>query len=68
MNNVLDLRSELVKVFNGVKNKKLPIERAKELNNTAGKILNTARIQLEYAKMRKEVPVVDFLTSTQGAK
>jgi hypothetical protein len=36
------------------------------MNNTAGKIINVQKIQLEYAALRKEAPVIEFLKN-EGA-
>ena len=33
----------------------------KEKSNNAGKIINTVRARLEYAKLRKESPNIDFM-------
>lgn len=61
MNNILEMRREMIQVFDGVKSKRLPLEIAKELNNTAGKILSTIKIRLVYATLRKEKPNDPFL-------
>ncbi len=37
------------------------LESAKVANNAAGKILTSAKIQLMYAKMRREQPDISFL-------
>ena len=67
MNNVLEMRKELVSVFYGVKTKRLPLDRAKELNSTACKIISSVKLQLDYASLRKEVPEIAFL-NTKGTK
>ena len=33
----------------------------KEKSNNAGKIINTVRSRLEYSKLRKEKPQIDFM-------
>jgi len=63
MNSILDLRKELIGIFSAVKGKRMPLDRAKELSNAAGKIIGTAKLQLEYASLRKEVPDVAFLNT-----
>jgi hypothetical protein len=34
---------------------------AGELANVAGKMINSAKVQLEYYALRKETPTIDFL-------
>jgi len=36
------------------------------MNNTAGKIINVQRVQLEYASLRNEAPDIDFLGGGDG--
>lgn len=60
MKNIEDLRDELVKVFDGVKKKKIDPEIAKELNTTAGKIISSCKIQLEY-QLYQGNPTIKFL-------
>jgi len=61
MKTIKELRTELIMVFNGLKNGSIEFKNAAEMNNTAGKIINTTRAQLEYSKLRKEKPEIDFL-------
>lgn len=61
MKNVIQLRSELCEVFDGLRAGTIECPRAKEIVNAAGKIINTVRIELEYAALRKETPVIEFL-------
>jgi len=61
MKNVIELRKELCSVFDELRDKTLRPQVAKELVNTAGKIINSVKLELEYAGLRKEVPVIDFL-------
>ena len=55
------LREDLQKVYEELRNKSIDPKLAKELNNTAGKIMTSVKIQLEYANLRGEKPNVDFL-------
>ena len=41
-----DLTQDLVDIKNGIKDGSIELEVAKEFNNTAGKILNTVKVQL----------------------
>lgn len=61
MKNVIELRNELCAVFDEIRNDQIKAPVARELVNAAGKIINSVRIELEYAALRKEVPVIDFL-------
>jgi len=56
-----DLRLELQDLFGQLKAGKIEPALVKELNNTAGKIMSSVKIQLQYAELRKETPDIDFL-------
>ena len=60
MKNIKELRIELSQVFMDLKAGKLDVKAAAEMNNAAGKIINTVKVQLEYAAL-KEKPNIDFL-------
>lgn len=64
--NIVELRNELITVFDGIKTGEVALGTAKELVNTAGKIINSVKVQLEYAYLRKETPVIDFLGGEAG--
>lgn len=55
------LRSALLETFDLLRAKKIETARAKEISNAAGKIIGTAKAQLEYAALRKEKPNIPFL-------
>ncbi len=61
MKTMSELRKELAKVFDGVVSGEMELKIASEANNAAGKIINTVRTQLEYHKLRKDKPEIDFL-------
>lgn len=61
MTNVIELRNELCQVFDQLRKGTVDCKCAKEIVNAAGKIINTVRIELEYADLRKETPVIEFL-------
>ena len=65
MRNVSELRSELAATFESVKNGSMEVKRAAELSNIAGKMIASAKVQIEYYQMRKERPKIAFL-STSG--
>jgi hypothetical protein len=58
---ITELRNDLLKVYDQLRAGKLEAKDAKEINNTAGKIISSAKAQLEYAVVRNEKPEIDFL-------
>jgi hypothetical protein len=65
VNNVNELRTELSAIFQAVKNDTMEVKKASELANIAGKMISSAKAQIEYYAMRKEKPKIAFL-STRG--
>ena len=61
MKNVLDLRNDLLTVYDGLKTGKLGINEVKQSANVAGKILATAKVQMEYNKMVQSKKRIKFL-------
>ncbi len=61
MKNVIELRNELCAVFDEIRADAIKAPVARELVNAAGKIINSVRLELEYAALRKEVPIIEFL-------
>ncbi len=61
MKTMRELRDQIIATTAGLKDGSLDIRIAIELNNAAGKIINTVRTQLEYSKLRKEKPEITFL-------
>ncbi len=61
MQNIVELRSKLIEVFNDIKTGEINHVQAKEMNNSAGKIINTLKTQIEYSSLRKERPSISFL-------
>jgi hypothetical protein len=66
MKNVITLRKELCEVFDELRAKTIECKHAKEIVNAAGKIINTVKLELEYAALRKETPVIEFLGGQQS--
>ncbi len=54
MKNVTELRDELTKVFHELKAGEIQVKTASEMNNTAGKIINSLKVELEYNQLRGE--------------
>lgn len=61
MKHISELTTELSALYDGLKNGSIDVKVATEMNNTAGKIINAQRVQLEYAELRKEQPDIDFM-------
>lgn len=60
-NNITALRDELLEVFDGLRTGKIKPPMAKEINNTAGKIIGSVKVQLEYCKLSSIKPEIAFL-------
>lgn len=63
MTNVSDIRNQLIEVFEGLRSGSIEPKAAIEVNNTAGKIIGTAKVQLAYHAMRNEQPIIPFLAA-----
>lgn len=63
MKNVEALRAELSTVFAGLKAGTIKPGEAAELANVAGKMINSAKVQVEYYALRKEAPQIPFLAA-----
>jgi hypothetical protein len=68
MKNVEELREHLANVFLGIKDGSVKHKDAAELANLAGKMINSAKVQVEYYALRKETPYISFLESTIKSK
>lgn len=65
---VTDIRNDLINVFQGLRDGTLDVKDAVEINNTAGKIISSAKVQLAYHALRGECPDIPFLTSEPTTK
>lgn len=61
MKNIEELRNNLSALFDQIKTGQMDVKAAAEMNNTAGKIISTLKVQLDYAALRKEAPEIDYL-------
>lgn len=61
MQNITDLRNSLLDNYDKMKSKKMELKHGKELANTAGKILNSLKIELEYNTLVGNKNKIDFL-------
>jgi hypothetical protein len=63
MKNVTELRDQLSQVFAELRSGTVKHSDAAELANLAGKMINSAKVQLEYYALTKEMPNITFLKS-----
>ncbi|TSE11261.1 hypothetical protein [Aquimarina algiphila] len=61
MKNVQQLRKELVKVFEGVKNGEIDVSTGKNLVATSNAMLKSAQLELEHSKLIGRTKVIKFL-------
>ena len=59
-NTVTELRDQLLDLFTDIGNGHVDLKVAKELNNSAGKIIKSVSVQIEYAAARDEKPTIEF--------
>jgi hypothetical protein len=68
MKNVNELRDQLSAVFADLRGGAIKHTDASELANIAGKMINSAKVQLDYYALRKEAPSITFLDVTEKVK
>jgi len=61
MQNIKQLRDGLASNYAQMVAKEMPIQTGKELANTAGKILSSCKVELEYNKTMGVKKKIDFL-------
>jgi hypothetical protein len=59
--NVTELRNDLLRVYQNIENKKIGLNVAKEKANIAGKVLGSAKVELEYNKLLDNKNKINFL-------
>lgn len=67
MNNCDELRKELAQTFAQLKAGAIKPSEAAELANLAGKMIGSAKVQVEYYALRKESPRIEWLESPNAA-
>lgn len=65
MKNAEELRAELAQTFAQLKAGEIKASEAAELANLAGKMIASAKVQVEYFALRKEAPKIDFLENAK---
>jgi hypothetical protein len=66
MKNITELNNHLTDLYQALRDGTIDVKTAAEMNNTAGKIINVQKVQLEYAELRSEAPVIPFLGGGNG--
>lgn len=61
MKNITQLRGALSALFEQLKDGQMDVKVASEMNNSAGKIISSLKVQLDYAELRKEQPNIAYL-------
>lgn len=64
--NIQELRAELLEAYQWVKTDPRRANQVKEMANTAGKIIGTIKLEMEYSMLRNEEPDIPFLGKTSG--
>lgn len=59
--NIVQLRDDLLRVYEGLRNHKLSTEEVKQAANVSGKVFSSAKIQIEYNKMIGSKDKIPFL-------
>jgi hypothetical protein len=63
--NILELRNDLIESYEQLKGGKMSLRDAKERANLAGKIMGSAKLQLEYNVYAKRQTKIKFLEATE---
>lgn len=61
MKNATQLRHDLARVFDELRAGSIDTKHASELANLAGKMISSAKAQLEYYELKGDAPVIPFL-------
>jgi len=67
MQNIKELRDSLVDNYELLKTGEMPMKLGKELSNTAGKIINSLKVELEYNKFLEREEEIPFLNCFEKA-
>jgi hypothetical protein len=61
MKNMVEMRAELIDVWQGIRSGKVDINEGIVLAHLGGKIIGSAKAQIDYARARKQRPQIAFL-------
>lgn len=65
---IADVQADLASTFFALKNGEIEPKMVVELNNTAGKLISSYKIQLAYHALRGEAPTIPFLAAPVEGK
>jgi len=60
-----DVTEQLMNLYSDVRNGVIDLKEAAELNNTAGKIINSVKVQTEYYALAKVNPKIKAITGEE---
>ena len=63
MKNAQEVRDRLSQVFDSLESGEIDAKKASEFANIAGKMINSAKVQIDYYALKKELPAISFLDS-----
>jgi len=63
MKNAEQVRDRLSQIFDSLESGEIDAKKASEFANLAGKMINSAKVQVEYYALKKEQPNINFLES-----
>lgn len=62
---IVDLRNDMLKAWESFRAGKIENEYIKQVANMAGKVMGSAKLQVEYQKLIKSQALIPFLTSKE---
>ena len=65
--NIEQLRDQLLDAYDWVKTDPRRTNQVKEMANAAGKVIASLKVELEYAALRGNKPLIQFLGGDKGA-
>ena len=66
MKNLDQVRDRLSTIFDQLESGEIDAKKAAEFANLAGKMINSAKVQVEYYALKNETPNIQFLNSDNG--
>jgi hypothetical protein len=63
--NITEIRDDMILVYQSLRNGTMKKTEADALANVAGKMIASAKLQLEYSAMRGEKPLIPFIGETK---
>ena len=66
MKNAEQVRDRLSQIFDSLESGEIDAKKAAEFANLAGKMINSAKVQVEYYALKNETPNIGFLNTQTG--